>query len=84
MLLETREAIGHEVKRQRGLHRPYFDSRVNPFFILLYFIREKKIYCFLILVYPLQIILDTLSFRTISARKVGNVSVSSQMLAPGL
>lgn len=24
--LETREAIGHEVKRQRGFHRPYFVS----------------------------------------------------------
>lgn len=53
VLLETREAIGHEVKWQRGLHRPYFVSRVNPFFILLYSTRQNKIYSFLILVYPL-------------------------------
>lgn len=84
VLLEIREAIGHEVKRQRGLHRPYFVSRVNPFFILLYFIRKKTIYSFLILVYPLQIIQDTLSFWTISAKKVGKVFVCSQMSAPCL
>lgn len=83
MLLETRETIGHEVKWHRGRHRPYFVSSVNPFFILLYFIRKKTIYSFVILVYLLQIIQDTLYFRTISAKKVGNVSVRSQMLAPG-